>query len=426
LTGCTKTATISISTNSLPNVVSSVSNATICEGASTTITGNGANTYTWNPGGFTTTAITVSPLTTTIYTITGTNSTTGCSKTNTRTITVNPLPSVGISATLTTVCAGSPTIISATGANTYTWIPGGLSGSSITVSPFSTTTYSVTGTSTLGCTKVASITIVANGLSNVNTNATSTSICPGSSTQIGATGSSSYVWQPGSLTGSLITVSPLVTTVYTVTGTNTSGCTKTATRTITVLSCGSTVNLKLYIEGYYSGLGLMRPTLLNQGVINSTSTMTDSIEVQLRNTISPYSVAASVKSILNSDGTSVCTFPITGNYYIAVKHRNAIETWSANPITISSTTNYDFTNASTKAYGSNQIEVESGIWAFYSGDINTDENIDLVDLANLDVDISNFLFGYTNSDINGDGNVDILDASFIESNTNGFIFSAHP
>jgi hypothetical protein len=109
-----------------------------------------------------------------------------------------------------------------------------------------------------------------------------------------------------------------------------------------------------------------------------------------------------------------------------IKHRNAIETWSANPITISGITNYDFTTSASQAYGSNQTEVESGIWAFYSGDINQDENIDLLDLGDIETDINNFQFGYFATDINGDGNVDLLDGPIVENNINSFVFSSHP
>jgi len=111
---------------------------------------------------------------------------------------------------------------------------------------------------------------------------------------------------------------------------------------------------------------------------------------------------------------------------MAIKHRNHIKTWSANPITIGEYTDYNFSNAATKAYGANQKEVSTGTWAFYSGDINQDENIDLLDLGILEADINNFIFGYYPTDINGDGNVDLLDSPNIESNINNFIFSSHP
>ena len=95
-------------------------------------------------------------------------------------------------------------------------------------------------------------------------------------------------------------------------------------------------------------------------------------------------------------------------------------------MTISAITNYDFTTAANKAYGSNQIEMEPGIWALFSGDLNTDDNIDLLDLSPLEADINNFSFGHFATDINGDGNVDLLDNPLLEQNINNFVFSIHP
>jgi hypothetical protein len=96
------------------------------------------------------------------------------------------------------------------------------------------------------------------------------------------------------------------------------------------------------------------------------------------------------------------------------------------PSNTGTTTYYDFTTSANKAYGANQSEVENGVWALFSGDINQDENIDLLDLNNIEIDINNFLFGYLATDINGDGNVDLLDIPIVEGNINDFIFSLKP
>jgi len=135
---------LTITINPLPAVGTTATATTLCAGASTTITGTGANTYTWNPGALSGTSITVSPSSTTTYTVTGTTTATGCTNVSTRLITINALPAVGTTATATTLCAGASTTLTGTGANTYTWNPGALSGTSITVSPSSTTTYTVT------------------------------------------------------------------------------------------------------------------------------------------------------------------------------------------------------------------------------------------------------------------------------------------
>ncbi len=74
-------------------------------------------------------------------------------------------------------------------------------------------------------------------------------------------------------------------------------------------------------------------------------------------------------------------------------------------------TNYDFTLAANKTYGNNLLEIMLGVFAFYSGYINQDVSIDLLNLGDIETDINNFEFGYFATDINGDGNVDLLDAS---------------
>ncbi|HOZ75744.1 MAG TPA: hypothetical protein PLI38_10860, partial [Flavobacterium sp.] len=89
---------------------------------------------------------------------------------------------------------------------------------------------------------------------------------------------------------------------------------------------------------------------------------------------------------------------------------------------------YDFSNAANKAYGSNQVQVDSSPvrFAFYSGDLNQDENIENTDFTIQEVDITNSEFGDRPADLNGDGVVDNSDADFLINNANNFIYSQHP
>jgi len=171
----------------------------------------------------------------------------------------------------------------------------------------------------------------------------------------------------------------------------------------------------------------MAPVLLNQG-IDICPTVTDSIDVELRN-ITTYSVVASTRVLLQTNGNAYCRFPdLNGNYYIVIKHKNAFQTWSQLPVPLSTAgvTTYDFSLAANKPYGDNMVQIENGFWAFYSGDLNFDENADLIDLGLVEQDINDFAFGYKTSDLNGDGNVDLLDSPVIETNITNFIFSVHP
>jgi hypothetical protein len=298
------------------------------------------------------------------------------------------------------------------------------------VTPSVTTTYTVTGTNANGCVNTATRTITVNALPTVGTTVTNATICAGSSTTITGTGAVSYTWMPGSLSGTSINVTPSVTTTYTVTGTAANGCTKTATRLITVNACSSTLNLKLFLEGYYDGLGQMTSVLFNQGISSNTA-LVDTITVRLRALASPYAIVATTKAVLNTNGNVTCTFTpgVSGTYYIEVLHRNSIKTWSSIGVAVgASPVTYDFSDLQTKAFGNNMVKLSTtpDIYGLYSGELNADENIDVLDLGILEIDVSNFLFGYEASDINGDGNVDILDNPILENNVNNFIYSVHP
>ncbi|GBL35370.1 hypothetical protein EMGBS15_09650 [Filimonas sp.] len=148
------------------------------------------------------------------------------------------------------------------------------------------------------------------------------------------------------------------------------------------------------MEGYYSGNGAMLPVLMNEG-LGSNNYNTDSINVELRSPSAPYNVAASLRTMLHTDGTATCLFsPLTGSYYVVIRHRNTLPTWSANSILLgSSPTSYDFTTAANKAYGNNMKPVGPGQWALFTGELIQDENIDLLDISPLENDINNFISG---------------------------------
>lgn len=167
----------------------------------------------------------------------------------------------------------------------------------------------------------------------------------------------------------------------------------------TSLVCNTVLNLTVFIEGYYAGAGTMVPVMVNEGYAGSplpTINDVDDILVEVRNSVSPFGVIASTTTRLKTNGTAVCNFgTLIGNYYIVVKHRNGMQTWSKNPVSFSSgSVNYNFSTAATQAYGDNMKNLGSNIWGIYSGDIFQDENIDLLDLSDLQNDITNFLRGY--------------------------------
>jgi len=192
----------------------------------------------------------------------------------------------------------------------------------------------------------------------------------------------------------------------------------------------TTLNLKFFIEGYYLSGGMMQQVLYYEGVDpNPFSTSTDTAVVELHDSIYPCSGIMIYKGVFMTDGTMRCIFPasVAGHsFYIAVRHRNSILTWSASPVVFTSSTIYDFSTGCNKAYANNMVQVEPNVWAFYSGDINQDYNIDLVDVPILDSGIMHGLWGYYASDINGDGNVDLVDFPVLDNNIPLGVFSMNP
>ncbi|MDG1333005.1 MAG: PKD domain-containing protein, partial [Crocinitomicaceae bacterium] len=213
--------------NALPSVVASGA-TTICAGQTTVISGSGATSYSWDNGAGTNASATVSPSTTTTYTVTGTTG--GCSNTDQVTVTVNAVPSVSATGAAT-ICAGQTTIISGSGATSYSWDNGAGTNAFAAVSPTSTTTYTVTGT-TNGCSATDQVTVTVNAVPSVTATGAAT-ICAGQSTTITGSGATSYSWDNGAGTNASATVSPTSTTTYTVTGT-TNGCSATDQVTVTV------------------------------------------------------------------------------------------------------------------------------------------------------------------------------------------------
>ncbi len=229
--GCSSQATISIIVVPNPTVNATVSPTVICSGGSATLTGSGALTYTWNPGNITGNPITVNPIATTLYTVTGSNG--SCTSTKTVNLIVNPNPTITAAASPTNICVGSSATLSSSGAASYTWNPGALVGGTVTVNPAATTLYTVTGTNGFGCTTTNTVNLIVTPIPTVNIAASSTTICSGNSTTLTGSGATNYTWNPGALTTTVVVVSPTVNTTYTLTGSN-GACSSTNTITVIV------------------------------------------------------------------------------------------------------------------------------------------------------------------------------------------------
>jgi len=207
------------------NPVIAVSDAQICLGDQATLDGPaGYITYVWTPGGGTQT-INVSPLVNTAYslTVTDANSCTGTAVAN---VIVNALP-VALAGADQTICEGTSASLSGSGAGaggSYIWNPGTLAGQNVSVSPVVSTDYTVIATDALGCSNTDILRVNVNPMPSVDAGNDS-GICKGESLTLSASaGAGNYSWMPGGFATSSITVTPAVTTTYTVTVSDGIGC----------------------------------------------------------------------------------------------------------------------------------------------------------------------------------------------------------
>ncbi len=138
----------------------------------------------------------------------------------------------------TTICPGANCTLAATGATTYVWMPGNLTGTSVTVNPTTQTTYTVTGTTGI-CTGSTSVTVNINSSLTVAVTPSNPTMCVGTSVSMTASGGTSYLWTPSTTlssdTAATVVATPAVTTTYTLGGTA-GGCSGITVVTVVVTS----------------------------------------------------------------------------------------------------------------------------------------------------------------------------------------------
>lgn len=237
--GCVGTDQVQVTVHTLPTV-NAGADQTVCLGQNATLNGAGALTYQWtaNPGGSVVNGnpVSVSPPDTTTYQMIGYDIN-GCRDTDYVDVNILPLPVVDALPD-TAVCAGNSVTLTATGAITYTWAPGGAIGNSILVSPAVTTTYTVNGVDANSCANTATATVIVNALPPINAGLDQIN-CFGSPATLNASGGVSYNWFDigGNNIGSTssVTINPLDTADYFVIGVDGNGCVNADTMTVIVL-----------------------------------------------------------------------------------------------------------------------------------------------------------------------------------------------
>jgi gliding motility-associated-like protein len=289
--GCINSATVSLIVNSLPVITINPASTVVCSGSSVTYTVSGADTYTWSTNE-TTSIINVIANTPSGYTVTGTDAL-GCVNTGTVSLSVNTLPILSLTASPSSVCAGNSSTLTASGANTYIWNTGSSSASLID-NPTITTIYTVTGTDVNGCVSTETINLTVNALPTLTVTKSSNAVCVGHSATLTAVGANTYSWSTGAITASEV-VTPTVTTIYTVTGTDAIGC-----------SSSDTVKI----------IANLLPNLLTN--VNTNTICLGGIVVFSNSgantfTLSPSSLTGSVISVpINTLGVTIYTVSGTG------------------------------------------------------------------------------------------------------------------
>ncbi|PBQ34366.1 hypothetical protein CNR22_22170 [Sphingobacteriaceae bacterium] len=227
-----------------PNpTVNAASNKTIvCSAGPATLSTNGADTYSWSTGSISNITV-VNPAVSTVYTVTGTYTATGCSSTKTVNVAVF-LPNLQVSNSAT-VCNGSAITLTANAGagSTYSWSNGG-SFASNNITATIAAIYTVTAkTSTPGasnCTTTATVELGIYPNPTITIAATRTAICKGEKLVLTANGGSTYTWPSLGAATRTVQVGPTIinsVNVYTASGTDANGCAATATFAVKVNAC---------------------------------------------------------------------------------------------------------------------------------------------------------------------------------------------
>lgn len=228
----------SVSVGFIVNPTITVANTSICPLQTGTLTANGAASYTWLPSGATGSVFTDNPLTTTVYTLTG--SALGCTATpKTASIVLKPIPSPTITSN-SPVCNGQALTMSSNSGAGYQWT-GPLSFGSFVQSPTinlatpaRSGVYSLTLTGLNSCTASTTATLTVHPTPTISISASTVCVTQTLNLFAGSFAGAAFNWTgPASFTSSAQNPTrPAATTnmtgAYNLTVTSVQGCTNTA------------------------------------------------------------------------------------------------------------------------------------------------------------------------------------------------------
>jgi hypothetical protein len=232
---CADTSTsFTLEVNPLP-IVDAGLDQSVCSGQAVTFQANGtANNYSWNNGqiGTQLTIVTQGFVGTNLYTVTGTNTTTGCQAQDVIQLTVNALPTTSAGQDQT-ICLGDSIQLNATGAATYNWNNGEVNGSYV-IPNTGMQSFVVTGINSFGCSKMDTIQVSVNDLPGLSIASQIEACANDFPITITANATNvTYAWSTGEFTNSIEVFTGgvfdlMVTDLL-------SGCTNTASTQVNVL-----------------------------------------------------------------------------------------------------------------------------------------------------------------------------------------------
>ncbi|WP_317899917.1 T9SS type A sorting domain-containing protein [Aurantibacillus circumpalustris] len=181
------------------------------------VTGSSTNTYsTQNPSmAFTAGIYTISLLAT---------SASSLSCPTTITLNIGATPAIALTNSVNVLCPGKTLTLTATGASSYTWNPGGFGGATQILTPLANSTFTIYGTNGTCLNSIVN-TITVSPNFTFSSSVSNSSICAGETVAITSIGASNYTINPGSITTNPAVVSPVFPTSYFVIG-EVGGCTK--------------------------------------------------------------------------------------------------------------------------------------------------------------------------------------------------------
>lgn len=197
LNNCSDTTTLLIQV--VPDAIADAGeDLAICNGQQTQLSGTGNGTFLWSPAvGLSSSTLaspTANPTSTTTYTLTVTTAN-GCTAQDEVVVTIFDGFTLIVSGN-TTICPGTNTTLTASGANAYLWSPdiaiSDINSSTPTVNPTTTTTYTVVATDNDGCT--ADATIVVNTYPVTYNADFDTTVCKGEPLTLSAPHGTQFNW----------------------------------------------------------------------------------------------------------------------------------------------------------------------------------------------------------------------------------------